>query len=241
MKRILLCAVLFVTALSALDERLKKADYYYDNRHKDSGYSIKALNLCKEVLSENSSDAHALWRMARLYCLFGDNKTSKSDKLARYETARGYAERAKAANSALAEGHFWYGVALGRIGQTKGVLNSLNLAGPVKKSFEKALSINPKFTPAMDGLAAWYFEVPGFAGGDLDKSISYLKKGLSIDPNYTLLYVDLAKVYIKQKKYSAARTQLQKCLAVSNPSHPADFYLEDKPDAQRLLKEIEGK
>lgn len=239
MKRVVLCSLLLVAALLALDERLQKADYYYQNRHKDyKGYTDKTYNLCKEILSENSNDAQALWRMARLYCLYGDDKTAKQEKLNRYNAARDYAQKAKSANANVAETHFWYGVALGRIGQTKGILNSLNLAGPVKDAFQKALSINPKFTPAMDGLAVWYMEVPGFAGGDLNKSIEYLKKGLAIDPNYTLLYIDLAKVYIKQKDYSAARTQLQKCLAVTNPTNPADFILEDKPEAQKLLDRL---
>jgi predicted Zn-dependent protease len=242
MRRVVLSSFLLVAALLALDERLQKADHYYQNRHKDyKGYTDKIYNLCNEILTENSNDPHALWRMARLYCLYGDDKTAKQDKLDRYNTARDYAQKAKAAGADIAETHFWYGVALGRIGQTKGVLNSLNLAGPVKDAFQKALSLNPKFTPAMDGLAVWYMEVPGFAGGDLAKSIEYLKKGLSLEPNYTLLYIDLAKVYIKQKKYSDARAQLQKCLSTTNPKNPADFTLEDKPEAQKLLAEIEGK
>ncbi|MBA7671986.1 hypothetical protein ES703_80157 [subsurface metagenome] len=242
MKRVVLCGLLIVVALWALDARLSKADYYYQNRHKDyKGYTDQIYNLCKKLLSENANDAEALWRMARLYCLYGDDKTSKQDKLSHYETARGYAQKAKAANAKIPETHFWYGVALGRIGQTKGILNSLSLAGPVKNAFQKALEINPDFTPAMDGLAIWYLEMPGFAGGDISKSISYHQKAIGINHNYTLLYVVLAKVYIKQKNYSAARAQLKRCLAVTNPKNPADFYLDDRPEAEKLLAEIEGK
>ncbi|NLI97660.1 hypothetical protein GX441_03250 [bacterium] len=241
MKRaIIICAVAF-SVLFALDERLEKADEYYLNRHKDQGYSLKAKSLCDEVLKEKPDDAQALWRLARLYVLFGDGKSSKDEKISRYEAGRGYAEKAKGIDSKCAEAFFWYGVNIGRIGQTKGVLNSLSLAGPVKEAFEKALALNSKFAPAMDGLAVWYMEVPGVAGGDLNKSVEYLKKGIGIEPNYSLLYVDLAKVYIKQKNYSAARDQLKKCLAITAPYNPGDFYLDDKPEAEKLLKEIEGK
>lgn len=240
MKKILIVTLVFAAVLSALDSRLEKADYYYNNRHKDSSYKMKVYNLCKEVIAENSSDAEALWRMARIYCTFGDDRTVKKDKIARYERARSYAEKAKAANSSSADAWFWYGVSIGRIGQTKGVLNSLSLAGPVKKAFLKALSLDSKHTGVMDGLGVWYREVPGVAGGDLAKSVTYLKKGLSIDPNYTLLYVDLGETYIKQKKYAEARAQLNKCLAITNPTHPADV-AEDKADARKLLAEIEGK
>lgn len=241
MKRALIAALLLVTVVSAIDSRLTKADDFYYNRHKDSNYKYKALALCKEVLDDSPDDAHALWRTARLYCLFGDEKSSKSDKLAYYEKAKGYASDAKTHGPSIPESHFWYGVSLGRIGQTKGVLNSLNLAGPVKKAFEKALSLNSKFTPAMDGLGVWYMEVPGVAGGSLSKSEEYFKKGLALEPNYTLLRVDLSRLYIKQKKYSDARSHLKKVINETNPKHDADYFLEDKPDATRLLKEIEGK
>lgn len=241
MKRLVLIALVPLAAMFAIDQRLADADNYYLNRHKDSGYTMKAKNLCDEILKENSSDAQALWRLARLYVLFGDNKSSKDEKISRYEAGKSYAEKAKNIDPKCAEAFFWYGVNIGRVGQTKGVLNSLSLAGPVKEAFEKALSLNSKFAPAMDGLAVWYMEVPGVAGGDLNKSVEYLKKGIGIESNYSLLYVDLAKVYIKQKNYSAAREMLKKCLAITAPYNPGDFYLDDKPEAEKLLKEIEGK
>ncbi|MBD3285377.1 tetratricopeptide repeat protein [candidate division WOR-3 bacterium] len=241
MKKALIAALLCITVISALDSRLTQSDNYYYNRHKDASYGMKALYLCNEVLEENPNDANALWRTARLYCLLGDDESAKEKKLFYYQKAEDNAEDAKAHGPGIPESHFWYGVALGRIGQTKGVLNSLNLAGPVKKAFEKALTLNSKFTPAMDGLGVWYMEVPGIAGGSLEKSEEYFKNGLAIESNYTLLRVDLAKLYIKQKKYSDARTQLNKVLSTTNPKHAADYVLEDKPDAQRLLAEIEGK
>lgn len=241
MKKVLICVLLVIPALWAIDERLETADYYYLNHHMSPTYLTEARNLCENVLEDNPSSWRALWRLARLYVSFGDNRSDADAKISRYEKARDYAERAKALNDNGCECHFWYGVALGRIGQTRGVLNSLSLAGPVKRAFERALELNPRFTPAMDGLAIWYLEVPAVAGGDINKSIEYLKRGISIDPNYSLLYVDLAKVYIKRGNYSAARENLNKCLAVTNPTNPADFYLDDKPDAQRLLAEMQGR
>ncbi len=242
MKKVILVSLIAVVALFAADARLKESDNYYKNRHKDyKGYTNKVYALCKEVLDENPNNPQALWRLSRLYSLYGDNKTAKSEKISRYETARDYAEKAKANGVTIAESYFWYGVALGRIAQTKGILKSIALAGPIKQAFEKACSLNSNFVPAYDGLGAWYTEAPGFAGGDLNKAAEYLKKGLSKDPNYSLLYVDLAKVYIKQKKFADARALLDKCIAISKPTNPADFYLEDKPKAKELLAEIKNK
>jgi tetratricopeptide (TPR) repeat protein len=227
--------------MGVTDERLSKADYYFTHRHKDSSYLYKTKSLCQEVLAENSSNAEALWRMSRVYSAFGYYAESKTEKLSFYEKCKKYAQKAKAADPGSADAHFWCGVAFSRIMQVKGLVSAISSGMEVKKSFERALELDPSHTRAMAALAIWYYEAPAIAGGDVVKSITLLKKALGIDSNYTLLYVYLARCYIKQKNYPAARTQLDKCLAVEKPSSPADFYTQDRPAARKLLAEIEGK
>uniref|UniRef100_A0A7V3PTD7 Tetratricopeptide repeat protein n=1 Tax=candidate division WOR-3 bacterium TaxID=2052148 RepID=A0A7V3PTD7_UNCW3 len=68
----------------------------------------------------------------------------------------------------------------------------------------------------------------------------YLIQGLRLDPNYTVIRLDLARVYLKQGRKSEARAQLQLVLKTTKPTYPADFYLEDKPAAEKLLKQLES-
>jgi hypothetical protein len=132
-------------------------------------------------------------------------------------------------------------VHLGRIGQTKGVLNSLGMVPDIKREINRTLELDPRHTGAMDARAMLYFELPGLFGGDLNKSLAALNQGLAIDSNYTILYVDMARVLIKKKDFEKARWYLNRCLIVTEPTYPADFAIDDKPDAERLLKEIENK
>ena len=241
MERTLVFSLLIFSALWAADERLENADNYFINRHRDTTYLSRSAELCEEVLKENPSDVEALWRMARNYSAFGYYESETFAKLAFYEKCKFYAELAKAADRSSADAHFWYGVGLSRIIQVRGLLQALSQGGEVKKAFQKALELDPNHTKAMGALAIWYLEAPRLAGGNVDRSIHWFKKGLFIDPNYTLLYVYLAKAHVKKKDYESARTQLNKCLAVKNPSCPADFYTQDEPQARKILKEIEGK
>ncbi|OGC41452.1 hypothetical protein A2Y85_05875 [candidate division WOR-3 bacterium RBG_13_43_14] len=86
-----------------------------------------------------------------------------------------------------------------------------------------------------------FYELPGIFGGDLNKSLEALNRGIEIDSNYTLLYVDMAKVLVKKKEYERARWFLNYALSIDNPSYPADHILDDRPEAEQLLKEIKDK
>jgi tetratricopeptide (TPR) repeat protein len=111
----------------------------------------------------------------------------------------------------------------------------------LKKAFGSAIELNPKHPTALDAFGVLYYELPGFVGGSLAKSEEYFKRSIESDPGYTLPRLDLAKVYIKQKRWAAARAQLDALLATADARYPADAELDDKPEARQLLKQIEGK
>jgi tetratricopeptide (TPR) repeat protein len=135
----------------------------------------------------------------------------------------------------------WWSVAQGRIGQTRGVMNSLFMVPGLKRAFNRVLDLDPRYTTAYDALDVLYYELPGIAGGNLAKSEEYLKRGIVVDPDYTVLRLDLAKVYARQKRWAEAREQLSRLLATTKPTYPADFAFDDKPEAQELLGQISNK
>jgi Tfp pilus assembly protein PilF len=73
------------------------------------------------------------------------------------------------------------------------------------------------------------------------EAVRYLGQAIASDPSYTLPYVTLARVYIREKEYSQARKLLESCLAVQNPTVPAEFENYDRLEAQKWLRIIEGK
>ncbi len=238
MKKLLLLAALVTLAGAATADR---AEYMFFNRHQNRTWLDSAYNMLAELHAAAPKNEHLLYLWSRIHIQKGDDARTKDDKLAYFGRAKAIAETLIAVNDKNAEGHCWWGVAQGRIGQTRGVLNSLFMVSGLKKAFGRALELNPKHPTALDAMGVLYYELPGFAGGDLGKSEDFYKRGIESAPNYCLLRLDLAKVYVKQKRWIAARGQLQSLVATADPLYPADAELDDKPEARQLLEQIKGK
>jgi tetratricopeptide (TPR) repeat protein len=119
-------------------------------------------------------------------------------------------------NPNRAEILIWQGIIESSYAGAKGGLGALAHVKNAKKTFEKALEINPM---ALDGsaytsLGSLYYQVPGWpiGFGDDKKAAEYLKKGLSInpdgiDPNY--FYADFL---FRSGDYPGAEKSLRKAL-----------------------------
>lgn len=64
----------------------------------------------------------------------------------------------------------WLGKAYGRQAERAGWFEALRLAKLTRKALEKAVALNPDNRPAVEDLARYYAEAPGFLGGDADKA-----------------------------------------------------------------------
>jgi len=129
----------------------------------------------------------------------------------------------------------------GRWGQTKGVMRSLFLLPEVKRGMETALELDPRFPPTYVLAGTVYYKVPGLFGGDLEKSERLFRTGLEVDGRFTGLRVGLARTLIKRGRIPKARRELQAVLGEKTPSNPADWTLQDAPEARRLLDGLPGR
>ena len=228
-------------ASAGAESPLARAEYQLFNRHLNHTWLDSAYTAFTAARNADPKDEHVLYLWCRAHIQKGDDARAKSDKLRLFGRAKAIAETLIAQNDRSADGHCWWGVAQGRIGQTRGVLNSLFMISGLKRAFNRTLALDSGYTTAWDALGVLYYELPGFAGGDLGRSEEYLKRGIALDPNYALLRLDLAKVYIKQKRWAAARSELNTLVATAAPTYPGDFTLDDRPDAEKLLKQIADK
>jgi tetratricopeptide (TPR) repeat protein len=223
------------------DTALDDAAYLFFNRHLDESYLDSAFSLLLTLHEQEPTSAQALYLWSRIHIQLGDNARTRGEKMDLFRRARAIADTLRTVAPTDALGHTWWGVAHGRIGQTQGVLNSLFMVPDFKRAFGRALELDPDQTTAHDALGVLYYELPSVAGGDLRKAEAHFQAGIKIDPDYALLYLDLAKVYIRQKRWQQARDQLNALLAIEAPTYPGDFYLDDRPEAEALLREIQDK
>ena len=223
------------------DSLIERAIELYETRHLDGANLVQSASILEELVENEPTNVRALYELSKVCYLLGDEAEEKGDKLDLFYKGRDYGKRAIELDEESPDAHFWYMVNVGRVGQTKGVLNSLVLVPTVREEIETVLEIDPKHTGALDARAMLYYELPGLLGGNLNKSIESLEKGIALDSNYTLLYVDMAKVYIKKKDYDKARWYLNRALEISTPTYEADHVLDDRPEALELLEEIKDR
>ena len=164
--------------------------------------------------------------------------TTPEQKLAAYEQGKDAARRAIELAPRSAMAHLFYGINLGRWGQTRGVLRSLFLLPEMRETIRQTLELDPRL-PAAYALAGNVdYEVPGFLGGSLEGAERSFRKGLEVDPHFTPLRVGLAKVLRKQGRTAEARKELQAVLDETAPANPAEWSMRDAPEARTLLQAI---
>ncbi len=215
---------------------LSRADWLYFHRNK-KGNLDECLSDLNALLKANPKDAGALWREGRAMVRTGESLEVRKDKIAEFRAAVGAIKESVALDSADADAHFWLGVAMGRLGQSQGILHSLFLIKPLRREMRTVLAIDPSYSGAYRVLGEMYLQIPGFAGGSVSKGIADLKKSVRLAPDATSNYVALAQAYESDGQKAKAVDVLQQVLKVSNPADPAEA-LDDMKQARGMLGKL---
>ncbi len=99
------------------------------------------------------------------------------------------------------------------------VFKKMGVAKKMKRSWRRAIRLNPKHTRAMLSLAQYYLLAPGFAGGDADSAVYFIQQLERLDPK--LAYMGQAIQAQKDKDIPRARALLQKVIQMDSTYSPA--------------------
>jgi tetratricopeptide (TPR) repeat protein len=214
----------------------------FSTRYHENPRKIDELKAALEKAAETEPDSDTLLALAQVCFMYGDVRATTEDaKLAAYDRGRQAAKRAIELAPKSAPAQFWYGTNTGRWGQTKGIMRSLFLLPTVKEAMQTALALDPGYAPAYALGGSIYYEVPGYAGGDLDRSEAMFRKGLELEPRETNMRLGLARTLLKKGRTADARRELEAVLGEKAPSNPADWTIKDMPQAKTILAEIKGR
>ncbi|MGH6885667.1 MAG: tetratricopeptide repeat protein [Geminicoccales bacterium] len=195
-----------------------------------------------EMAVKQERRVETLILLARVYFLVGDVRaTTPEAKLAAYDRGRELGQRAVELAPRSEEAHLWYAINTGRWGQGRGVVRSLFLLPTVREELEIIFTLNPKSVRGHALAGNVLFEVPGLLGGDRTKAEEHYRKALQIDPRFTVVRVDLARLLISAGRHDEARRELTRVIDERAPTHLADWTVKDAPRARALLDSIKGK
>jgi tetratricopeptide (TPR) repeat protein len=152
-----------------------------------------------------------------------------------------HSQRAILRGSLSGVGYFYKGLCLGRLGELKGLWNSLTIIKPFRENMEAAIKINPAIASGGPhrALGRLYFKLPGVLGGDIKKSIDHLLKAVDYGPRYWENHYFLAESYFDNHQYLLARTELQSAMEIASQSNEDPDSETRKVELQVLMKKIE--
>lgn len=205
---------------------------------KDMATAKEALAKYQKALGIAENRYEASWRIARIQYYIGAHSESKKEKKAIFSQGVYWAKKAVELEPEKPDGHYWLGVNNGKYGETRGVLKSLSLVKPIKRSMNKIIELDRSYE---DGgadrvLGRVFFKVPGFAGGSKDKSLEHLMKSKELGPEDALTRVYLAETLLKFKEVEKAREELNYVLNMEDDDRWIIGIKESKAEAEKLLQ-----
>jgi len=209
--------------------------------HEDAAAIDRARDLLASALAKDRQ-VDTMVMLSYVQYLWGDVRAKTDDeKLSAYDHGRQLGERAVELAPKNPDAHVWYAINTARYGQTRGVMRSLFLLPTVRREIDTILALDPKNVRAYSLAGNVDMAVPRIAGGDVARAEDYFKKGIAVDPHYTVLRVDLARLYIGSGRYAEARQELTRVLEERAPRIVADWTARDVPRARGLLESIKDK
>jgi hypothetical protein len=242
-KLILFCVLLagLCPASSAATSLLDSAYNLASLRHVNFDYLRQSEKILLDIIAREPRNVRACWMLARTCNYLGDHAPDADERVRFYGRGTGNAKQAIQIDSTCVWAHYWYMVNLGSIGQQKGFPSALTMVQELKDECSRMLQLEPCNALALEVTGMLYEGLPSFIGGSSKLAQEYLNRAIFCDSNYTSSYVDLARILIKEKKFSTAGTLCKRMLAVNTPTDAAENFMYDRPAAQKILEKIAGR
>lgn len=231
------------SAAATVQEQLGEAYSLYINRDNEENLD-QSIGIYEELLaSEGLTTDEVLVVLTRLCSLYDYRGVTfleqKDEKIACFETMQQYALRIIELFPDEAEGYYRDGVAMGRIARTRGILNSLFMAKPMRDRLLEALERDPDHVDALRVLSMLYSEAPGWplSIGSSKKAMEYAEKAYALKPDDPGALLQLAKVKWSSKEKTEAIQLAQMAVDVEVSEEDRVGAIEDKAEAAQLLEE----
>ncbi len=137
----------------------------------DQGKLIEARSQILKMPKEAQSSPESLELIGDIY--FG---------LKRWDSALIYYERFKDIDPKNPAGPFKYGGALGMKALSKNKFTALMYLDDIKASFQKSVDLDPTYVAAHWALIEYYFQVPSFMGGGVERAMQQADALYAVSP-----------------------------------------------------------
>ena len=186
----------------------------------------------RQAQAEDQANYELAWRLAKFNYYLGAHSPDSIERDRAFHDGIEAGKLAVKLQDGKPDGHFWLGANYGGNAQIS-MLAGLSEIDDIKHEMESVLKLDEGYQSgsAYLVLGQMYLESPGFLGGDTQKAIQYLEKGLRLGPDNSLLRAQLVAAYVEAHRNEDARKQIDALLAMK----PAPGY---EPEHNEALAEV---
>jgi tetratricopeptide (TPR) repeat protein len=218
-------------------EAIAEADQLYGGRT-DLVKVRQGVVTLREAQAEDQSNYDLAWRLAEFNYYLGAHTPETAERDKAFHDGIEAGKLAVKLQDGKPDGHFWLGANYG--GQAKNsMLAGLSEFDDIKREMETVIKLDEGYQSgsAYLALGQLYLEAPGIMGGDTQKAIQYLEKGLKLGPDNALLRAQLVAGYVEAHRNEDARKQIDALLAMK----PAPGYEPEHNEAVAEVKNLQEK
>jgi tetratricopeptide (TPR) repeat protein len=217
-------------------EYVAQAEQLYGQRE-DLNRLRQGIIMLRQARTADPGDYDATWKLAK-YNYYLATHTDNSDE--RDNAFRDGIEAGKAAvklQDGKPDGHFWLGANYGAAAQ-QSTIAGLSTVDDIRNEMEKVLRLDEGYQngSAYMVLGLVYLNAPKFMGGDPQKAVEEMEKGLRFGETNAFLHLHLAEAYLKVGRAADARQQLNSIISMKPDQNYLPEYKEAVSEAHKLLE-----
>jgi len=218
-------------------DKIAEAEPLYEGRE-DINKARLAVTTLRQAHGADYGNYEAAWKLSRAAFYVADRTEidTERDNMFREGTDAGKAAVALQPNKP--DGHFWLGANYGG-NAAHSTLSNLSSFTDIKTQMDAVLKLDESYQgySAYLGLGRLYLGAPKVLGGDINKAIEYLEKGVKLNPNNSVMRYYLAEAYETNNRDADAKKQIEAILTMT----PDPKYIAEHKDTVEKAKKLQVK
>jgi len=219
-------------------DKVAEADPLYEGRE-DMTKARTAVTTLRQAHAADYGNYEAAWKLSRAAFYVGDRTDNDAERDDMFRQGIDAGKAAVQLQPEKPDGHFWLGANYGGTA-AHSTLSNLSSFQDIRSEMEKVLKLDESYQgySAYLGLGRLYLQAPKVLGGDANKAVEYLEKGIKHNPNNTLMRYHLAEAYEATNRDAEAKKQIETLMsATPDPKYMAE-HKQAVENAKKLLEKV---
>ena len=218
---------------------LESADRLYEQRD-DLLQLRRGIVALRQALIKDPGSYEAAWKLSKFNYYLATHTADSKERDDAFRAGIDAGKRAVLLENNKPDGHFWLGANYGGAAE-QSAIQGLATVSDIRNEMNTVLRLDQAYQngSAYMVLGLVYLNAPGFLGGDPQKAVEEMQKGLPFGEPNAFLHLHLAEAYAKVGREADARSEIKKILVMDPDPNYLPEYKEASKDAQKLLDDID--